>query len=471
MSAVEHGTARRPARPAPAAPRRWPGPPRTATFSLLNKLFRDRLDLMHSSAAGYGDAVRVAIGPKALYFLNHPDYAKHVLADNAANYHKGIGLVQARRALGDGLLTSEGELWKQQRRRIQPSFQAKRIAGKAGQVAEEAVALADRLRAHIGGGPVDIREEMTGLTLGVLGRVLLEEDLRGFDTVGHSFEAMQDQAMFDVVTLGAVPGWLPLPKQLRFRSARRDLNRVVAALLERRSGRGGAAAGQDGSEGDDVLSRLLAGTEHIGDPRTRRRRLRDELVTLLLAGHETTASTLSWAFHLLDDHPEAWERLHAEAVTVLGDGPPNHENLRSLRYTMMVVEETMRLYPPVWMLGRIAQGDDEIDGYRVRAGSDVVVCPYTLHRHPAFWPAPERFDPERFDPDRVHDRPRYAYIPFGAGPRFCIGQALGTMEAVFVLATVARDLRLAKVPGYRVVPEPMLSLRVRGGLPMTVTAA
>ncbi|GAA1999812.1 cytochrome P450 [Catenulispora subtropica] len=454
------------ARPVPA-PRRWPGPPRTATFSLLGKLFRDRLGLMSSSAQGYGDAVRVAIGPKALYFLNHPDYAKHVLADNAANYHKGIGLVQARRALGDGLLTSEGELWREQRRTIQPAFQAKRITRKASLIAEEATALADRLRAHVGRGPVDIREEMTGLTLGVLGRVLLDEDLRGFDGLGHAFEAMQDQAMFDVVTLGAVPGFLPLPKQLRFRAARRELNRVVAALLAGRSEPGPGP----GSEGDDVLSRLLVSTGRAGDPRVRRTRIRDELVTLLLAGHETTASTLSWAFHLLDDHPEAWERLHAEAVAVLGDRPPEPEDLRRLKYTAMVVEETMRLYPPVWMLGRIAQGDDEVDGYRIRAGSDVVVCPYTLHRHPAFWDAPDRFDPERFDPDRVHDRPRYAYIPFGAGPRFCVGSALGTMEAVFVLATVARGLRLAKVPGYRAVPEPMLSLRVRGGLPMTVDPA
>jgi cytochrome P450 len=194
--------------------------------------------------------------------------------------------------------------------------------------------------------------------------------------------------------------------------------------------------------------------------------MRDELITLLLAGHETTASTLGWAFHLIDEHPEVGERLHAEATAVLGDRLPGHDDLRKLTYTASVVEEVMRLYPPVWLLPRIAQADDEIGGYHVPAGSDVVVVPYTLHRHPEFWPDPERFDPGRFT--AAERPPRYAYIPFGAGPRFCIGNSLGVMEAVFVLAMVARDLRLRKLPGYRVEPEAMLSLRVRGGLPMTV---
>jgi cytochrome P450 len=196
--------------------------------------------------------------------------------------------------------------------------------------------------------------------------------------------------------------------------------------------------------------------------------MRDELITLLLAGHETTASTLGWAFHLIDEHPEVGERLHAEAVEVLGDRLPSYEDLRKLSYTAMVVEEVMRLYPPVWLLPRVAQADDEIGGYHVPAGSDVVVVPYTLHRHPDFWPDPEKFDPGRFDPDNPAGRPRYAYIPFGAGPRFCIGNSLGVMEAVFVLSMAARELRLRKVAGKVVQPEAMLSLRVAGGLPMTV---
>ncbi|WP_284748746.1 cytochrome P450 [Amycolatopsis sp. RTGN1] len=442
------------ARAARTAP---PGPPRRATFRLLKQLFTDRLALMGDNAENYGDVVRIAIGPKAMYLVNHPDLAKHVLADNAANYHKGIGLQEARRALGDGLLTSDGDTWKTQRRTIRPVFQPKRISRQAAIVASEVDTVIKRLAGH--DGPVEILHEMTGLTLGVLGKTLLDAELGGYETLGHSFEAVQDQAMFEAVTLSMVPQWVPLKKQVEFRTAREDLRRIADELVEQR-----LANPIEG--GEDVLSRLIASGSAEGSSRVR---MRDELITLLLAGHETTASTLGWAFHLIDEHPEVAERLHAEAVEVLGDRLPEHEDLRKLTYTVAVVEEVMRMYPPVWLLPRIAQADDEIGGYHVPAGSDVVVVPYTLHRHPEFWTDPERFDPGRFDAANPAGRPpRYAYIPFGAGPRFCIGNSLGVMEAVFVLAMAARDLELRKVPGKVVEPEAMLSLRVRGGLPMTV---
>lgn len=439
-----------------------PGPPLRSLPRTLWQLGRDRLGML-TAAARYGDAVRISIGPRSLYFFNHPDHAKHVLADNSANYHKGIGLVQARRALGDGLLTSEGALWRRQRSVVQPVFGHRRITGQAGIVAEEAALLVDRLRARQGDGPVDVVRELTGLTLGVLGRTLLDADLARFDAIGESFEAVQDQAMFEMASLGAVPTWVPLPRQVRFRRARRHLQRVVDQLVAER-------AADLREDAGDALSRLIVSTRREADPQVGRQRLRDELVTLLLAGHETTASTLGWTFHLLDRHPQVWDRLRAEAVEVLGDRPPGYGDLKRLRYTAMVVSEAMRLYPPVWILTRQAQADDDVGGFHVPAGSDVLISPYTLHRHPAFWSAPERFRPDRFDPGQQTDRPRYAYLPFGAGPRFCVGSHLGLLEASFVLAAVARELRLVTVPGYRVVPEPMLSLRIRGGLPMTVQA-
>ncbi|MFH9862962.1 cytochrome P450 [Streptomyces sp. NPDC017202] len=417
---------------------------------------------MVTAAAGYGDAVRLSLGPKTLYFFNHPDHAKHVLADNAANYHKGIGLTQARRALGDGLLTSEGDLWRRQRKVIQPAFQHRRIAQQAGAVAEEAAALVGRLRRYEGRGPVNLTRELTGLTLGVLGRTLLDTGLEEFADLGHAFEAVQEQAMFEMVTMGAVPMWIPLPHQMRFRRARGRLQRVVEQLAAERVARD--AAGQ----GEDALSRLIASVRAEPDPRVGDRRLRDELITLLLAGHETTASTLGWACYLIDRHPEVWDTLHQEAVEVLGDRLPRYEDLRELRYTAMVVEEAMRLYPPVWILPRQAQAADEIGGYRVPAGADVLICPYTLHRHPDFWDAPGQFRPERFTPGERGERPRYAHIPFGAGPRVCVGSSLGLMEAVFAVALLCRELRLEKVAGLRVSPEPMLSLGVRGGLRVTV---
>ncbi|WP_216216971.1 cytochrome P450 [Amycolatopsis aidingensis] len=441
-----------------------PGPPRRATLNLLASMARDRLSVMTSVTRRYGDAVRLRLGPKSLHFFNHPDHAKYVLADNPGNYVKGIGLTHAKRALGDGLLTSEGELWKAQRKTIQPAFQAKRIAGKTEAIAQEAEGLVTRLRKHAGGGPVDIREEMTGLTLGVLGRSLLDADLSVYESIGDSFEAVQDQAMFEMMSLSAVPTWVPLPKQRRFRRARAELDRIVARLAEER-------AANPTSDGGDVLSRLVEATGRESEARVRAQRMRDELVTLLLAGHDTTASTLSWTFYLLDRHPEVWERVHAEAVEVLGDGPPSYEDLHRLSYTTMVLQEVMRLYPAVWLLPRKARTADEIGGYPVPAGAEVLLCPYTLHRHPAFWADPDRFDPDRFDSSRAATRPRYAYIPFGAGPRVCVGSSLGLLEATIVTAYVARELRLATAPGYQVRPEPMLTLRVRGGLPMTVQPA
>jgi enediyne biosynthesis protein E7 len=438
-----------------------PGPPRRAALGILRQLRADRLGLMSEAVREYGDAVRVAIGPKQLYIFNHPEHAKHVLADNAANYHKGIGYTEAKRALGDGLLTSEGALWKEQRRTIQPVFQHKRIAAQADVIVDEALGLVERLRGHAGTGPVDVLDEITALTLGVLGSTLLDTDLGAYESIGHSFEAVQDQAMFEMETLGMVPRWLPLKGQRAFRTARADLERIVGLLVEQRKANPIAS-------GDDVLTRLIVSTGKETDKRVADRRMRDELVTLLLAGHETTASTVGWTLNQVCQHPEVRTRLHEEAVAVYGDRRPSYEDLTKLRYTHMVLQEAMRLYPPVWILPRRAIAADEVGGYHVPAGAEVLICPYTLHRHPRYWPEPDRFDPERFDPDVKTDRPRYAHIPFGAGPRFCVGNHLGMMEATFIISTLMRDLKLEKAPGSEVRPEPMMSLRLGGGLPMTV---
>ncbi|MFF9344860.1 MULTISPECIES: cytochrome P450 [unclassified Streptomyces] len=440
-----------------------PGPPFWALPGLLRKLAVDRLGMMRE-AAELADAVRVNMGPKKLYIFNRPDYAKHVLADNAANYHKGIGLVESRKVLGDGLLTSEGELWRKQRRTVQPAFKPGRIAAQAGAVAEESGRLVELLRGRAGDTPVDVLQEVTGLTLGVLGRTLMDTSMEGHDGIAHAFEAVQDQAMFDMVTQGLVPTWVPFGTQRRFRAARRELTRTVDELV---ADRGARMSEDDGA--DDAFARMILAARAHPDPAAGRRLLQEELVTLLLAGHETTASTLGWTLLLLARHPHVRDLVREEARAVLAGGRlPDAEDLHKLAYTTQVVQEAMRLYPPVWILPRIAQAADEVGGFTVSAGADVLVCPYTMHRHPDLWDDPERFDPGRFDPSRVANRPRYAYIPFGAGPRFCVGSNLGMMEAVFVTALVTRDLDLAVVPGHEGVAEPMMSLRMRGGLPMTV---
>jgi cytochrome P450 len=314
----------------------------------MRRLMKDRLEVMDWIVAEYGDAVRLPMGPKTLYVFNHPDHAKHVLADNASNYHKGIGQIHARRVLGDGLLTSEGELWRKQRKTIQPVFQAKRIARQLGAVVEEAESMVANLRTHVGKAAVDMRDEMTALTLGVLGRTLIDADLSAFDSIGHSIEAMQNQAVFEMMTLNTVPIWAPLPGQRRFQYARKDLQRIVDKMAEDR-------IAQPSEDGDDIISRLLESTRQEPDPQIGRTRMREELVTLLFAGHETTASTLTWAFYLADKHPEVWERLHEEAVEAFsGSEPPAYTDLYKFRYTTMVLEEVMRLYPPVWILPRLS---------------------------------------------------------------------------------------------------------------------
>lgn len=457
------GEAVRPGLGAAATRRSIPVTPMRDLPSLMRKLWRDRLSLMSDAAEEYGDAVRFRMGPKSLYFFNHPDHAKHVLADNAANYHKGMGLTEAKRLLGDGLLTSEGELWRRQRRTIQPAFRRDRLGAFAGLIADEASALVSRLEGKIGDGPVDVVAEMTRLTLSVLATALLDADLGPFLSLGEAFEEVQDQAMFEMVTLRMLPIWLPIPRHRRFHAALRQLEDAAMALVDEREAHPKPGSG-------DVITRLL--DAYRDEPeQMRRRRLRDELLTILLAGHETTASTLSWAWYLIDQHPDVAERMREEAAEVLGDRLPVLDDLNRLPYTTMVIQETMRLYPPVWALTRRAVAADEVGGYRVPAGADVMICPYTLHRHPGFWSEPQRFDPLRFEQAMAELTHRYAYIPFGAGPRVCVGSHLGMMEATFVATMVARRFRLGLVPGREVKPEAMLSLRVQGGLPMLVLPA
>jgi enediyne biosynthesis protein E7 len=443
---------------APDGPRQAPGPRGYPLFGMLPAARRDRLGLMTSLAAQFGDAVRFSIGNASLYFFNHPDHAKHILIDNASNYGKGIGLIQARRALGQGLLTADGNIARRQRRTILPAFGHEHAAEFTDVVVAETNSLLAWLDRQVDRGPVDLTGELRQLTLRVLGRSLLGSSLEPVDQISRAFDVVQDQAMFEVVTLGMVPHWLPLPRNFRFRRARQRLNDVVARILADRSD--GAAGG---SGRPDLTGRLLRGHGHPAASSPDYRQLRDELLTVLLAGHETTASTLGWLWHLVDSAPDVAERLQAEARDVLGDRDPRSEDAERLVYTRMVVHEALRLYPPVWLLPRRAVSADLIGGYHVPAGADVVLSPYTLHRHPGFWPDPSRFDPGRFaagEGGLVH---RYAYIPFGIGPRCCIGSSLGMLEATLVTAMVARTFRMRSVPQGQPSIQPMLSLRPAGG--------
>ena len=337
------------------------------------------------------------------------------------------------------------------------------MATFAGVVADAGAALTRRLDAHVGAGTVDLAREMTALTMDVLGRMLLDADLSQMHMLGPAFDVAQDQAMFEMLTLGAVPLWLPLPRNFRFRAARRELEDAVRMLLDAR------APAEDGG-GTDLISLLGTALQDEPDARLRWRGLRDQLITMLLAGHQTTASTLSWTWYLISGQPAVAAAIHQEATDVLGDRVPAFEDVARLPYTTMVIQEAMRLYPPVWGLPRKAINADEIDGYRIPAGADVMICPYTLHRHPAFWPDPDQFRPERFAASAPPPAHRYAYIPFGAGPRVCVGSHLGVDGGRPGRGNGGARVPL-RAPRGRRSGRANLSLRMRGGLPVKVLRA
>jgi cytochrome P450 len=399
----------------------------------------------------FGDFARFRMGFRVAHLVSHPDAVGHVLQDNHKNYCKGIGLAQAKRWLGEGLVTSEGEVWARQRRLIQPAFQRQRLTGFSPVVTAATGAMLDRWCSEPGRN-VEVASQMMRLTLEVITRVMFSAGVANTSEIGVAFTATLHDAMDRMTALAAVPDWLPSPGNLRFRRALRTLHAMVDAIIHRHREEGGAH--------HDLLSMLSA--EGLED-----RELRDQVLTMLLVGHETTASALAWTFYLLASHPWAWARLKEEVDRVLGGRVPAHDDLPDLVWTRQAFEESMRLYPPVWLIPRRAIADDEVGGYSIPAGSEVLISPYVLHRHPDYWERPDEFDPERFSAEPAEKRRRYTYLPFGAGPRACVGSALASMEALLILAMVAQRCRLELVPGFEVVPEPLLTLRFRHGLAMT----
>jgi cytochrome P450 len=440
-------------------PRNAPGPRGRPLLGHIRDIQRRPLEFYTSLRRRYGDVVRFrSIFPFRPFLLSHPDDIEYVLRKNARNYPKDA-FVNARfkLILGEGLLTSEGELWRRQRRLAQPAFHRRRIPALAGLMTGETEALLEQWN----GRPLDVAEAMTRLTLGIVGRALLGTaiDNEEAGALGRAFRVTLAHTNYRSTHLFAIPERFPTPRNRRFLAARRFLDESVYRLIAERR--------RSEVDGGDLLSMLLLARDEETGEGMSDRQLRDEVVTILVAGYETTATTLAWTWHLLGEHPEAEARLHAELDETLNGRTPTFEDLGSLPYTKMVIQEAMRLYPPAWALVRRAREDDEIRDYRVPAGSTIVLCQYVTHRHPDFWEEPERFDPERFAPERAAGRPPFAYFPFGGGQRLCIGNNLAMMEAQLILATVARRYRLRPVPGHPVEPEPLITLRPRHGVLMT----
>ncbi len=399
-----------------------------------------------------------------LVLVNEPEFIEHILLTNHHNYVKGqLSRQSLRPALGNGLLTSEGDFWRRQRRIAAPAFHHQHLAQAADVMARRARQRVDRWRTPCEKGePLDIAHEMMSLTMEIVAEALFSSDIAGsIDELGRTITTII--ASFgrpNPLDILGFPEWLPRRRPRRTRSALARLDRTIYDIIAaRRAARRGP---------DDLLSLLLAARdEETGEGMTDKQ-LRDEVATLFAAGQETTAVALTWTLYLLSRHPEIERKLHDEVDRVLGEGEAAFADLEHLTYTRMVIEEAMRLFPPAFAFNREPLADDEVGGHLIRAGSMVTISPYITHRNPRLWKDPLRFDPERFTPDRIKERHRFAYFPFGGGPRICIGNGFAMMEARLVLATIARAYRLRVVPGHRVEAQGRITLRPRYGLRMTL---
>ena len=398
-------------------------------------------------------------GMRRVYLINHPDLIEQVLVGNARNFVKHYALKMNRLLLGEGLLTSEGDFWLRQRRLLQPLFHRDRLTGYGAVMVELAESLAASWR---DGETRDLLADMARLTLEIIARTLfgagLSEKAREIDgvlaEVGRSFNRR-------LASLFILPESVPTPANLRMRRAVRRLDDILYDLIQRR---------REGGDQKDLLSILLHARHEDGAVMTDRQ-LRDEAMTLFLAGHDTTALTLSWAWYLLAQNPTVYDALQAELAAVLDGRPPTAADLPRLPYTERVVQEVMRLYPAAYMMGRQAVAACDIGGYLLPAGATVLMSQWIMHRDPRWFADPERFDPDRWAGGLAKRLPRFAYFPFGGGPRVCIGNSFASMEAVLVLATLAQRGRFTLLPGPPIRPAPAITLKPERGILVTVQLA
>ena len=426
-------------------------------------------DLLTRAARRHPRMTMVKLANVRMYAISDPELARQVVVGESRHLRKGRGLQRAQVLLGTGLLTSEGEVWRRQRRLVQPAFHRDRVRGYADQMVEAAARTSSRWRPH---QVIDVGAEMSALTLDVVGRTLFGEDLAGEAVrVRQALDDVMARSRTLIIPGSQVLDRLPLPSVRRAQRAMERLDEVVAGVVERHRSSGGA-------DRDDVLAMLLAARDDDGDGTgMSATQVRDEVMTLLLAGHETTAMALTWTWWLLARHGDVAADLRAELARVLGGRDPSYDDLPDLALTRAVVAESMRLYPPAWVFGRQLLDDLEVDGARLRAGSVVLVSAWVLHRDARWWSEPEHFRPRRwldaagrFD-EEAPGQPRDAYVPFGMGQRICVGRDFAWTEAVLVLATLAQRWALDVPTTYDAAVRPVITLRPATAMPATLSPA
>ena len=438
---------------------RPPGPGNLLRSGELFSARRDPLRFLLSVADRYGDVSYFKGGPFEVYFLIHPDHVRDVLTTHHHRFMKGQGIQEMKRLLGEGLLTSEDPLHKRQRRLIQPMFHHSRISTYGNVMVRYADEMSRRWR---GGDVLDVHEQMMKLTLSIVGKCLFNTDIG--DSVARRIgdaltAALELFGRFQSFPFTDLLMRLPLPAKHRFFEAKEALDSIVFEMIGERR-----ATGDRG----DLLSTLLTVQDDAGAGGMSDQQVRDEAMTILLAGHETTANALTWTWYLLSQHPDVERKLHREIDEVLGDRLPSAADLPRLRYAEQVLSEAMRLYPPAWVLGRKALEDHQADGYVIPSGSLVLLSPYVVQHDARWFPDPYGFDPDRWTPEAQRARPKHTYFPFGGGPRLCIGESFAWMEGVLVLATLARRWNLSLAPGHPIGLQPAVTLRPKHGMRMAL---
>jgi cytochrome P450 len=433
-----------------------PGPKGKPFIGSLQQLRDTPLESMAEWHRTYGDVVGLRVAGLDVFLLTHPDLVEEVLVTGNRNFIKPRLLRDTKELLGEGLLTSEGDFWLRQRRLSQPAFHRDRIAGYASVM----TSYTDRMLARwTPGEERDIHHDMMELTLEIVARTLFNtsvtEEAR---RVGDALEVALERFV-DRLSLTRYFDRLPLPKNLRFQRARRTLDTIIYGVIEQRR--------RSGEDTGDLLSMLLQAQDEDGSGMSDLQ-LRDEVMTLFLAGHETTAIALCWTLYLLSRNPDVDAALQQELRSVLDGRTPTMDDIPTLVYTGNIIRESMRLYPPAWRVGREAIADCMLGGYRIPAGAQIIMSQWLLHRDPRFWNEPERFDPTRWTPELDSSLPRFAYFPFGGGQRRCIGDTFAIMEATLILATIAGRYRLELSPDQKIGFWPSITLRPRFGMRMRV---
>jgi len=432
------------------------GPKNLPIVGNLYAFRSDPLGFLADAARKYGDLVYFRVARQHMYLVNHPDYVREVLVSNQGNFIKSRALQRAKILLGEGLLTSEGQHHLRQRRLVQPAFHRERLAAYASAMSECSVRWREGWQA---GSTLDVSTEMPHLTLSIVAKTLFNADVRSqASEIGDAMTTVLQMFRLLLMPFSEYMEKLPLPYVRRFEKARARLDSTIYGLIRERR--------KSGQDTGDLLSMLLLAQDE--DDRMSDQQVRDEALTLFLAGHETTANALTWTWYLLSQHPEVERRLHQEIDEVLGGRAPEMADVPNLRYSEMILAEALRLYPPAWAIGRMATGPFSLGGVEVPGKSICILSPYLVQRDARWFPDPERFDPERWTPEGRDSRPKFSYFPFGGGARVCIGERFAWMEGVIVMAAIAQKWRLRLAPDQTVEPLPLITLRVKTGLRMIV---